>query len=358
MTARTNTSTTSYSVNGLNEVTSCGYDANGNRTNGPSGTLQFQYDDENRLTTYIDQDPLNPQTGKRTGFAYDGLGRLRGRTEYTWYTPASPSSRLLSPTPGWRVQSVTTYIYDGKRVIQERNASNVPQVSYTRGTDLSGSLEGAGGIGGLPARSHGYSAGSWSTHNYYHADGNGNITYLVNSSQGLAASYRYDPFGNKLSQSGTLATANVYRFSSKEVHVNSGLYYYGYRFYDPNLQRWVNRDPLADPNFVDVWLELLQVNMWSVVGGGLDNLYTFAENSPVAVTDPNGLKGATEPPRSEPKCYSKNDIPKEIWDKLSKKQKKRLNKSCHKIPCTHVECCPGILAGGGIMGGFCIKCSF
>jgi len=37
-----------------------------------------------------------------------------------------------------------------------------------------------------------------------------------------------------------MATANVYRFSSKEVHPNSGLYYYGFRFYDPTLQRWLN----------------------------------------------------------------------------------------------------------------------
>jgi len=48
----------------------------------------------------------------------------------------------------------------------------------------------------------------------------------VNSSQTLAASYRYDPFGNTISSSGSLASANVYRFSSKEIHVNSGMYYY------------------------------------------------------------------------------------------------------------------------------------
>src|SRR5205809_5140641 len=42
---------------------------------------------------------------------------------------------------------------------------------------------------------------------------------------------------------------NVYRFSSKEIHVNSGLYYYGYRWYAPNLQRWLNRDPLGEPGF-------------------------------------------------------------------------------------------------------------
>ena len=110
------------------------------------------------------------------------------------------------------------------RVIQERNASNVPTVSYTRGNDLSGSLEGAGGIGGLLGRSHGYSSGSWSTHNHYHADGNGNVTYLVNSGQTSEAVYRYDPYGRTMSQSGTLATANRYRFSSKEIHSQSGMY--------------------------------------------------------------------------------------------------------------------------------------
>jgi hypothetical protein len=63
-------------------------------------------------------------------------------------------------------------------------------VSYTRSKDLSGGLEGAGGIGGLLASSHGYSAGSWSTHNFYHADGNGNVTYMVNGSQATVASYK------------------------------------------------------------------------------------------------------------------------------------------------------------------------
>jgi RHS repeat-associated protein len=69
---------------------------------------------------------------------------------------------------------------------------------------------------------------------------------MINSGQSTVASYRYDPFGRMISQSGTLAGANVYRFSSKEWHHPSGLYYYGYRFYDPNLQRWLNRDTVSD----------------------------------------------------------------------------------------------------------------
>jgi RHS repeat-associated protein len=137
----------------------------------------------------------------------------------------------------------------------------------------------------LLARSHGYSGGTgnWSTHNFYHADGNGNITYVVNSSQGLAASYRYDPFGNTLASSGSLAGANGYRFLSKELHVRSGLYYYGYRFYDPSTQRWPNRDPLGDAGSLPVILLVRQE------AADL-NLYRFLSNDPLDNFDPDGLK--------------------------------------------------------------------
>ena len=80
---------------------------------------------------------------------------------------------------------------------------------------------------------------------YYHSDGNGNVTTLVNPSQYIVAKYLYDAFGNMLSAAGSLAQQNLYRFSSKEAHLNSGLVYYVYRYYDPNLQRWPNRDPLT-----------------------------------------------------------------------------------------------------------------
>jgi RHS repeat-associated protein len=180
------------------------------------------------------------------------------------------------------------YIYDGLRVIQERDTNNTPLVSYTRGTDLlaapklngggSGTMEGAGGIGGLLARSDGYSGGNFTSHNYYHADGSGNITFLENSSESAAAIYRYDPFGNLISKSGSLADANVYRFSSKEIHVNSGMYYYGYRFYDPNLQRWINRDPIEEE------------------GGG--NLYGFVINGPTIWVDGDGM--GLQPPSGPP----------------------------------------------------------
>jgi RHS repeat-associated protein len=198
----------------------------------------------------------------KTDFIHDGRGRLRKRLEYTW---------MGSPYNQWSSATETRYVYDGMRVIQERNSGNTPTVAYTRGTDLSGSIEGVGGIGGLLSRSHAYQSGSGSftNNNYYHADGGGNVTYMVDTNQANVATYKYDPYGNTISSSGSLASANVYRFSSKEIHVNSLLYYYGYRFYDPNLQRWLNRDPIGEL-------------------GGI-NLYASCQNSPYDFFDTDGL---------------------------------------------------------------------
>lgn len=187
----------------------------------------------------------------------------------------------------------TKYIYDGWRVIQERDVNSNPTVSYTRGPDLSGSLEGAGGIGGLLARSSDYSSGNPTSHAYYHADGNGNVTCLLDVSQNVAASYYYDPYGNLLSFSGTLALDNAYQFSSKEYMANSRLYYYGYRFYDPDLQRWLNRDPFGEPGF-----EILRIHNAKVIHFLSDiaelaqkpDLYEYVENSPASSRDSSGLK--------------------------------------------------------------------
>jgi YD repeat-containing protein len=118
-------------------------DANGNQTT--NGSSSYFYDDQNQLTRVSDETFHT----FRSDFVYDGLGRLRKRLEYYWQN----SQALLAPVAGWNLRNTVPYIYDGNRVVQERDQNNTPTVSYTRGIDLSGSLEGAGGIGGLLARS-------------------------------------------------------------------------------------------------------------------------------------------------------------------------------------------------------------
>ena len=177
----------------------------------------------------------------RDDFVYDGLLRKRIERDYSW----NGSS--------WIEESEVRFVYDGNVVIQERDANNLSQVTYTRGLDLSGDLQEAGGIGGLLARTVNPSTLnpqlSANATAYYHCDGNGNITCMVDSNGRIVAHYEYDPFGNAISVSGPLAGANAYRFSSKEWNENTGLYYYLYRFYNPDLLRWPNRDPMGEPGF-------------------------------------------------------------------------------------------------------------
>ncbi len=231
------------------------YDANGNLTG--DGRRVFEYDYENQLTN------VNVASAWRESMKYDAFGRKRVLQQHQWTGSA------------WLLTNEVRYVYDGMLVVQERHfqpqvSTNIPinTISYTRGRDLSGSLQGAGGIGGPLARSE--MSNLESPHAYYHADGNGNITALVNTNGAVVARYQYDPYGNLLGMAGPLAEANTYRFSSKEWHANAGLYYYGFRYYEPNLQRWLNRDPIGE---------------W----GGW-NLYRFVRNDPVNRIDAEGLE--------------------------------------------------------------------
>ena len=253
---------TTYNVNNLNElsnsVRSGTYTVAGTTsTNGATSVrLCINGDDENQLISVWVTNVW------RSDFVYDGKFRRRIRREYSW----SPG------ITNWLQTSEVRYIYDGDVVIQERDVNNLPTISYTRGRDLSGSLQGAGGIGGLLARTDhsilNAQPSSPNAHAFYHADGSGNITALINGAQFVVAQYEYDPFGGILSQIGPLADANLYRFSSKEFHAISGLVYFGRRFYDPNLQRWLNRDPIGEL-------------------GGL-NLYSYVANNPMTFVDPFG----------------------------------------------------------------------
>ncbi len=243
---RTNTDTVTLN---LPVTTSYQYDANGNLTS--DGVRAFYYDDENQLTN------VTVANAWKVEFAYDGLGRRRITRDYGW-------------NGTWNLTNEVRYVYDRRLVIQERDGNNVPKVTYTRGLDLSGSLQGVGGIGGLLARSQAYNAGNWATHLFYHSDSSGNVTSLISTNQGIAASYQYDPFGYLIALDGSQAAGNLVRFSSKEFHANSGLYYFGFRYYDPNLQRWLNQDPLGELSSL--------------------HLYRFASNDPVNRIDTNGDK--------------------------------------------------------------------
>lgn len=194
-------------------------------------------------------------------FAWDGENRLISvssngvpvvQNQYDYM-----SRRIMKAT----ATQTNTFLYDGWNLIRESIGAATPTSrSYVWGLDLSGTLQGAGGVGGLLAM---LSPDSCLLTPAY--DANGNITDLVDTNGAVVAHYEYDPYGNIIAQSGDQAGANPFRFSSKYWDGETEFYYYGYRFYSPELGRWLRPDPIGEI-------------------GGL-NLFGFVGNCPVCSVD-------------------------------------------------------------------------
>jgi RHS repeat-associated protein len=142
-------------------------------------------------------------------------------------------------------------------------SSNAVVRTYVWGLDLSGSLRGAGGVGGLLTVSNG-------TATYAPAyDGNGNVVSLIKAADGSdAADFEYDPFGNVLKSTGVAANAQPFGFSTKYQDTETGLLNFGHRFYAPGPGRFLNHDPSGE-------------------FGGI-NLYGFVNNAPISLIDTDG----------------------------------------------------------------------
>ncbi|MBK8916086.1 MAG: RHS repeat-associated core domain-containing protein [Phycisphaerales bacterium] len=263
----------------------------------------YVWDAENRL---IEVHPAHPvgstyspaNNDERWRYVYDYLGR-RVEKHHDKYVSSA-----------WVTQSRTRFVYDGWNLIQELNVptSGDPTVlrQYTWGLDLTGQngnstvggLHGAGGIGGLLSvyDTNGTTTGENATSDdksyVFLYDANGNVGQLVEwaddaggstgmawSAGRLVAKYEYDPYGNIVGpdadndgniaeEAGPYASMNPFRSSTKFFDAETGLYYYGYRYYSPRLGRWINRDPIGER-------------------GGL-NLYRCLRNSPLDSIDALG----------------------------------------------------------------------
>jgi RHS repeat-associated protein len=228
------------------------YDADGNLAG--DGRWTYAWDAENRLVTMTAWTAAGPQ--QLIKFAYDWQGRRIQKQ--VWNNTAGNGSPALS----------VLFVYDGWNPVATLNALNAPTTlyqSYLWGLDLSGSAQGAGGVGGLLS--------IWDLTNGTHFiayDGNGNVSSLVNASSGaVSAQYEYGPFGETIRATGPMAKSNPFRFSTRYQDDETDMVYYGYRYYSASMGRWLNRDFLGEK-------------------GGPD-LYTFTSNAPVSQVDVNGL---------------------------------------------------------------------
>ncbi|UDQ96741.1 RHS repeat-associated core domain-containing protein [Lentisphaerota bacterium WC36G] len=124
----------------------------------------------------------------------------------------------------------------------------------------------------------------------YIADGNKNITQLIDMSSGsIANRYDYSPFGQLIADVETVE--NPFKFSSEYAEKETGLIYYNYRYYNPVNGKWLSRDPIEEK--------------------GGDNLYSFVGNDTIKNIDSLGLKWSWDAPEGEP---GKLHIDEEVQD--------------------------------------------
>ena len=264
------------------------YDADGNLTN--DGRWVYVWDAENRLVQMTVNTNVGPQY--QLNFAYDAKGRRIQKVV----------------TTNGVAYSTNNFVYDGWNLAATLNPQSSILASFTWGSDLSGSQQGAGGVGGL-LWSQFYTNSLLQAASFYAYDGNGNVAALISVADGtLAANYEYGPFGEVIRATGPMSKLNPFRYSTKYQDDETDFLYYGYRYYNPSTGRWLSRDPLGEPGFrghkfanvskedVDK-LSLLDSEddiQELLSDGGLQQsvsqtLYVMCGNDPIQNVDINGL---------------------------------------------------------------------
>jgi RHS repeat-associated protein len=233
--------------NSVNELASFAgqpfvHDANGNLTS--DGQRNYAWDAENRLVgvSYVGQ------PGKRTAFAYDGLDRRK----------------VITTTTGGSAVS-TGYLWCGSQLCQARNADNTVARSYYDEGEV------------IPAAS---------MQLYYAPDQIGSVrdVLAVGATSTTAQAYDFDPYGNP-TQVPVAGRMPDFRYAGMFYHTDSGLYLTNRRAYDSRTAHWLSRDPIGET-------------------GGI-NLYAYANNNPVSLIDPKGLKD--EPPSTKSSSLDRPD---------------------------------------------------
>ena len=217
----------------------------------PQTPESFTYDDDGNLTS--DSLWTNVWSGENRRITIESRATVptagKAREQWTHLPDGRWIERIVSTNDGSSYVAVQTnrFVWDGNVLLAVLNHTNGLELAFMRGLDLSGTLQGAGGVGGLLAVQVG-SAGPVALTNTAHFagyDGNGNVALLVNAADGKeSARYEYGPFAEPLRVSGIMGKANPIRFSTQYANDVTGDVKYKYRDYTPSAGRWFSRDPI------------------------------------------------------------------------------------------------------------------
>jgi RHS repeat-associated protein len=212
-----------------------------------------------------------------------GTTTTRMQSTYDYYPDGRRARKTVKVWDGnaWQPYRACQLIYNQWNLIREVVTENGTTTTrdYAWGLDLSGIKDGqwgqaSGGIGGLLAITEVVGASTniflpicdhiGTVHALVAAVTN-NVTLAAPT---VVATYDYTPYGELIAADGQYASSSPFGFSSKYRDSETGLIYYGYRYYDPRTGTWMSRDPKGE-------------------AGGV-NLTAAFEGDPVNNIDPDG----------------------------------------------------------------------
>ncbi|EBW5961251.1 type IV secretion protein Rhs, partial [Salmonella enterica subsp. enterica serovar Heidelberg] len=209
---------------------------------GRNGTQHYRWDAEHRLTEVA---VIRGSTVRRYGYVYDAPGRRVEKHELD--AEGKPYNR-------------TTFLWDGMRLAQEcRLGRSSSLYIYSD----QGSHEPL-------ARVDRAAPGEADEVLYYHTDVNGAPEEMTDGGGNIVWEAGYQVWGNLTHEKETRPVQQNLRFQGQYLDRETGLHYNLYRFYDPDIGKFISGDPIS-------------------LRGGI-NLYAYAQN-PLSWIDPLGLTG-------------------------------------------------------------------
>ena len=226
------------------------------------GRWNYTSDAENRLIKVESRSDTPSSSWRSTEWTYDALGRRIQQVTSIWTNNS------------WFVVENLKFVSDpmlfGRHIVELNGTNNTLVRGYAWGIYVSGSLSGAGGVGGLAWVTLHTASGPASGSHFTCYDGNGNIVALVSATTGdVTARYECGPFGEPIRMSGPGATLNPFRFSTKRVDPTTDLLLYEYRPYRPTLGRWLSRDPKGESAGLNLYGALVNAPLNTFDGLGL-----------------------------------------------------------------------------------------
>ena len=248
-----------HAVAGINDNLTYRYDANGNMTAVYDTAKQFNrilyWDDDNRLTKTVD---TTSGASVTTQYNYDAKGMRiikdgpYGKSIYidTGYVESSNS-------PGVNPMVASNHVFVGNT----RVASVVKHTEEKQ-----------------PATY------------FYASDHLGSSSVLTNNAGSYHERIEYLPYGETWVEDKATSDSYTtpYKFTGKELDTETGLYYFGARYYDARVSRWISADPALDE-----YIPYNNTKLKDLIAGGIYNpininLYTYAWNNPIKLQDYDG----------------------------------------------------------------------